>query len=538
VLAAGIIILLLVGGIVGTTTGLIQAQDQRGRAELAAEAERLAKIDAQEAAAAERMAKESAQKRLTQIEKGNAVLESIFTDVDPRSEQKEGKPLRLLLGDRLEKAASQLDEEAVGDPTAVARLQRRLAKSLQGLGYPGKAVPLYLKARATLTARLGPDNAETIGTMGNLALAYRSLGKLDLALPLQREAYNLALARFGVEDPNTLLCMHNLAACYVSAKKLDLAIPLLEETLKLRKAKLGPDDPETLLTMNGLGLAYQTAGKLNLAIPLLEETLQRSRARLGSEHPEILPSLNNLAMAYRADGKLDLALPRFEEVLRIITAQLGPDHPNTLTTMNNLAYGYRTAGKLDLALPLALQAVAGVQKRNFEHEYAGNFLSTLIDCYEQLKQFDQADAWRHKWLAVVKNKSGEQSPAYALELVKVGLNLLQRKKWAEAEPFLRQCLAIRQAKEANYWSTFATQSLLGEALLGQKQYAAAEPLLVQGYTGMKEREAKITKDGPAFLTQALERLVHLYDAWDKPDEAAKWRQELEALRKPANRPSP
>ena len=31
------------------------------------------------------------------------------------------------------------------------------------------------------------------------------------------------------------------------------------------------------------------------------------------------------------------------------------------------------------------------------------------------------------------------------------------------------------------------------------------------------------------LTEALERLVQLYDAWDKPDEAAKWRKELEAL---------
>ena len=29
------------------------------------------------------------------------------------------------------------------------------------------------------------------------------------------------------------------------------------------------------------------------------------------------------------------------------------------------------------------------------------------------------------------------------------------------------------------------------------------------------------------LRAALERLVQLYDAWGKPDEAAKWRKELE-----------
>ena len=61
----------------------------------------------------------------------------------------------------------------------------------------------------------------------------------------------------------------------------------------------------------------------------------------------------------------------------------------------------------------------------------------------------------------------------------------------------------------------------------------AQPLLLQGYEGMKQREAKTpgadSPDSPpeVRLTQALERLVQLYDAWDKPDEVAKWRTELE-----------
>ena len=36
--------------------------------------------------------------------------------------------------------------------------------------------------------------------------------------------------------------------------------------------------------------------------------------------------------------------------------------------------------------------------------------------------------------------------------------------------------------------TFHTRSLLGGALLGQKKYADAEPLLTTGYEGMKQRE--------------------------------------------------
>ncbi len=65
-------------------------------------------------------------------------------------------------------------------------------------------------------------------------------------------------------------------------------------------------------------------------------------------------------------------------------------------------------------------------------------------------------------------------------------------------------------------------------LLGRKKYAEAEPLLVAGYEGMKRREATIPPQGKPRLTEALERLVQLYEATGRPDEAARWRKELEA----------
>jgi hypothetical protein len=78
------------------------------------------------------------------------------------------------------------------------------------------------------------------------------------------------------------------------------------------------------------------------------------------------------------------------------------------------------------------------------------------------------------------------------------------------------------------WTTFNTRSLLGAAPLGQKKYADAEPQFLAGYEGMKQREKTIPEQGKARLTEAIERLVQLYDATDKKDEAAKWRKELEA----------
>ena len=66
------------------------------------------------------------------------------------------------------------------------------------------------------------------------------------------------------------------------------------------------------------------------------------------------------------------------------------------------------------------------------------------------------------------------------------------------------------------------------ALAGQKKFPEAEPLLVEGYSGMKDREAKLPPAAKTRLPKAIRRLVDHYTAWDRPEEAAKWRKELES----------
>jgi hypothetical protein len=76
--------------------------------------------------------------------------------------------------------------------------------------------------------------------------------------------------------------------------------------------------------------------------------------------------------------------------------------------------------------------------------------------------------------------------------------------------------------EPEDWRTFNTKSLLGGAMLGQKIYPEAEPLLLAGYEGMKQREDKIPRAAEMRLKDSLERLIDLYTAMDKPDEVTKW----------------
>jgi eukaryotic-like serine/threonine-protein kinase len=67
--------------------------------------------------------------------------------------------------------------------------------------------------------------------------------------------------------------------------------------------------------------------------------------------------------------------------------------------------------------------------------------------------------------------------------------------------------------------------MLGGALLGQKKYAEAEPLLMKGYDGMKARAKTIPPASRDRLSEAVDWLIELYTATDQPDEVKKWREE-------------
>ncbi len=61
---------------------------------------------------------------------------------------------------------------------------------------------------------------------------------------------------------------------------------------------------------------------------------------------------------------------------------------------------------------------------------------------------------------------------------------------------------------------------LGASKAGQKKYAEAEPLLLEGYQGMLARKDHIDVPDWYHLTRAREWLAQLYRAWGKPEKAA------------------
>jgi hypothetical protein len=126
------------------------------------------------------------------------------------------------------------------------------------------------------------------------------------------------------------------------------------------------------------------------------------------------------------------------------------------------------------------------------------------------------------------------SPVLADQLEGLGGNLLKQGRGSEAEPVLRECLAIREKAIPDDWRRYYTMSLLGGALLTQVRHAEAEPLVVQGYEGMTAREPRIPAPMRYVLREGAERAVQLYEAWGKPDQATAWKAKIEMPDRPAD----
>jgi tetratricopeptide (TPR) repeat protein len=237
--------------------------------------------------------------------------------------------------------------------------------------------------------------------------------------------------------------------------------------------------------MANVAASYRALGRYGEALTLHEEVLALRKAKLRPVHPDIGHGMVAVANCYVDAHRLPDAVKLYGDTLAFWKAKLPLDHPNRVATMVSLARVHVKVDELATAEALLAEALTLAAKRR----------------------------------ATTPLETAEIQDA-------LGDCLLCQKEFGKAEPILRACLTTRQEKDADSWETFGSESLLGAALLGQQKYAAAEKLLLAGYEGLRTRADRIPAPDRYVLGDAGRRLVQLYDAWGKKDQADRWRQKV------------
>jgi hypothetical protein len=117
-------------------------------------------------------------------------------------------------------------------------------------------------------------------------------------------------------------------------------------------------------------------------------------------------------------------------------------------------------------------------------------------------------------------------PLLAGAVARLSATLLAAQKFTEAETTAREYLHICEQKLPEDWRTFDARSMLGASLVGQAKYAEAEPLLVSGYEGIKQREVGIPRAANPPVAESIKRLARLYELTDRADQTAEWKKKL------------
>jgi tetratricopeptide (TPR) repeat protein len=112
-------------------------------------------------------------------------------------------------------------------------------------------------------------------------------------------------------------------------------------------------------------------------------------------------------------------------------------------------------------------------------------------------------------------------------IANLGWTQFHQRKFSEAKSRLREALRLYENLKRDSWERYNTESMLGAVLVAIGEYEEAERHLKNSY---QKLPLSVPRSGPlsGFTAESEpgERIIRLYQKWDKPGEVAEWRKRI------------
>lgn len=403
--AGGLVAVSLVAAIVGTTWGLVRARNAESLAEdrfedaEAARHEAVAERDrAEKSADAERLARTNAEQEQKYAEAISSFVSDDFlalTSIDGQERFAPDEAISLgkdaTLRQLLDRAAEKLEKRTDLEPRTDAQLHWIVGTSYRGLGDYERAVHHLEKCVKLSGDAVGATHKSTLFFAHSLGVTYQYAGDYARAVALLERIRDAEATRMEAQDPRHLGTLVVLAHAYIEAGRPQDAVDLLEPVAEPLDAKTKSDREEDLFIHHTLALAYRMVGRRDEALSRLEKLLPRMKERFGAAHQATLVTMHELAQTLREVGRPAEAAPYIEEILRVQTARLGSDHPLSLIAGQNLAETLLDAGRLDDATSLMERLrETMIEQLGPEHPNSLKMTGNLAAFYWRAKRFDKS----------------------------------------------------------------------------------------------------------------------------------------------------
>lgn len=501
VVTAGLVLLTLVAGIIGTTWSMLWALDQRKKVVGQAETASAAIMEANEIVRTSVQAlNEGSDDTTREPVVVNMPAEIKGAEVDKLATTT--RELAKVLVQSLEKEASSrheaekvadfqaeqmfIDPELMGSrlrtsllDAAVPDSRKALEDSLAGINFTTLArgslqetfFEQTLEAIDQQFAEQPVVQAKLLHAMGTHA---KTLGIEELSIHSFERALALRREHLGATHFETLLTMSTLGAQLKNSGRLDDAQPLIVESYEVSLRKHG--DLDGLLGTTALNLASLRFAQGNFveAERLRRDTVLYANA-LGDEQA-VSAARSSLTLSLIENGKLDEA----EQLAReLVTAarQNGEDN-HLCSILNNLATVLDARAKWQEAEQIAREVV-GIRRRILGDDHTSTLfsLNNLASALLVQGRLDEAERIFRENLATCRRLLGRDHPNTTRTIARLGTLLRDRGNLKEAESLIREAIEIRQETHGNdHPSTLGAKRLLARVFDDLRRFDESEPI--------------------------------------------------------------
>ena len=483
----------------------------------ASQQRRLAETNLVRAEGAEQEARTAAD----QSERINEFLQNMLSSVAP--EKARGRDVTVLR-ELLQNAAQKVEVELGDQPEVAAAIHNTIGETYRSLGLYDQAEP-HLRAALALRQQVwGNEHEKVAESLNNLAILLKVKGDLDTAEPLYRQALAINRRVLGDEHPHTAIAVNNLAALLKGKGDYHEAETMYREALVMTRRLHGNEHKNVARALHNLAGVLKAKRDYAGAVTCCREALDMNRKLLGREHPRVANNSTSLALLLRETGDLDAAEALCREAIETQRKVLGKDHPDLARSLNTQATLLGALGDLDAAEQTAREALFIRRERlGDDHPLVATSLGTVGQLLGERRDYAAAEPLLREAREIRRRRYGEDHPATLDMMDKLALMLQAQDKLSEAELLFKQI--VRRSQETlapGHWRTASYQSDYGLCLMRLRRFEEAEQQLLDGYSGLGAALGENHRQTNDVLTN----LVELYEAWDKPDQAAEYRARL------------
>ena len=452
----------------------------------------------------------------------NDFLQEMLATADPL----EGIGREATVLEALDGAVPRIGQSFAGQPDIEAAARHTIGLTFLRLDRYEKAEPLLRAALDLRRRTLGPEHPDVAQSLDSVGRLMHATGDLEAAGSLYRQALEIRRRLLGAEHADVATSLDNLATQLHDTSQLVEAERLYRQALEMRQRLLGPEHPDIASSLDNLANLLHDRDELDAADAMYREGLQMRQRLLGDKHPDIASSINNIAAILHDRDELEAAEGLYRESLTMTRELLGDEHLDVASGLNNLAALLHDREELDAAEGLYRESLAITRKlvREPNRDVAGSLNNFAVLLHDK-GELEEAERLYRESLAMIREVLDGQHPLLAESLGGLAFFYLERGDAEIAEPLFREAVEIARAVfEPDDWRLALTESEYGACLSELGRYAAAEELLLSGFQvleGSLGRQDRLT-------LRAAERLVDLYEAWGKNEQAARYAVLLKA----------